>query len=65
MWDDCWLKMGTLANPVIVVHISDVELKVKDLWENGVCVFDKPRIVIPGDLKQRIMAIPIPAVSEL
>ncbi|KAB5568017.1 hypothetical protein DKX38_001810 [Salix brachista] len=57
--------MGTLANPVIVVHISDVELKVKDSWENGVCVFDKLRIVIPGDLKQRIMAIPIPTVSDL
>ncbi|KAJ6336459.1 hypothetical protein OIU78_012954 [Salix suchowensis] len=45
------VKNGYSCNPVIAVHISDVELKVKDSWENGVCDFDKPRIVIPGDLK--------------
>ncbi|KAJ6392443.1 hypothetical protein OIU77_026246 [Salix suchowensis] len=59
------VKNGYSCNPVIAVHISDVELKVKDSWENGVCDFDKPRIVIPGDLKQRIMAIPTPTVSDL
>uniref|UniRef100_A0A6N2K5A0 Uncharacterized protein n=2 Tax=Salix viminalis TaxID=40686 RepID=A0A6N2K5A0_SALVM len=55
-------RIGAYCSAVV---ISDVELKVKDSWENGVCVFDKLRIVIPGDLKQRIMAIPIPTVSDL
>ena len=51
LWYDRWLDEDLLAELIPTVHVSDTDLRVKDVWFNGSWNFDKIVIVLPLKLR--------------
>jgi hypothetical protein len=50
-WFDMWLDVGSVGSQVDVVHISDSELKVQDLWQNSYRNFINLMTMLPECVK--------------
>ncbi|KAF9667295.1 hypothetical protein SADUNF_Sadunf15G0007900 [Salix dunnii] len=65
IWYNKWLELGRLASILPVVNISDTDMLVKDLWDDGQWNLESLSTVIPNDIRFDILAVPIPRDRNL
>ncbi|KAJ1433459.1 Reverse transcriptase zinc-binding domain [Sesbania bispinosa] len=64
-WFSNWSAHGRLCDLVDNIHISEMDLQVKDVWDNGSWCLDNLFTSIPTEVLDIIQQIPIPIVSRI
>lgn len=60
VWYSDWVGIGPLCQLVNFVNISDTNLQLKDLWDNGSWCLDRLATQLPTFVRDAIMHVPIP-----
>ncbi|KAJ1428203.1 Ribonuclease H-like superfamily [Sesbania bispinosa] len=61
VWYKDWTSLGCLCHQVPYVHISDTNMMVRDLWQNGAWDLSSTLTVIPDHILEIISHLPLPA----
>ena len=56
IWYDSWLESGSLCNRILYVHISDINLKVQDVWSGGNWDFSQLHTSLTEEIKWEILS---------
>lgn len=60
LWHTDWLGTGPICNLLNFVHISDTQIRLRDVWEDGVWRLDKLVRMIPDNVKHAITSMTVP-----
>ncbi|KAJ1385490.1 Ribonuclease H-like superfamily [Sesbania bispinosa] len=55
LWFSDWSRQGNLCNRVPFVHVSDLNLQVRDIWDGSNWHLDHLHTIIPDDVRQLIL----------
>lgn len=59
IWYSNWMGTGPLCRTLDYVHISDTQLVLRDVWENGSWRLDRLATPIPHDIRSSILNITV------
>ncbi|GAU11845.1 hypothetical protein TSUD_75960 [Trifolium subterraneum] len=66
-WFTNWSGSGVLANQVMYVDIHDLEMRVRDVYIDGIWNFNALYTALPMEIKERLISFPIclnPSIND-
>ncbi|KAJ1393197.1 Reverse transcriptase zinc-binding domain [Sesbania bispinosa] len=65
LWFSDWSRQGKLCNKVSFVHVSDLELQVRDIWDGSHWILEHLYTVLPEEVRSIILQSQGPSNSLL
>lgn len=64
LWYEDWTGKGLLATLVTFVHISDTNMRLRDLWNHGSWNLNALSTIIPMQVRDAILQVNVPSIAN-